>query len=268
MTGQTKWWIGRCALLMAAVFTVSNTAYAQAPGQTFDRRSNEIRFQLDFQVPAAALAALLPPGFTSDVSAAGPAKDCNLRVIFIDEVAINGPDNRPIGRGTNQLVYLTAPVKDASGASAQLVVGGLTADASAAPGPYGNYLPATTHTMTRHIAAPASGEGPVMETQDWVFRTASGEHLEMHIEFQRGGANYRPEYRRVFYSAKDAGMVRVSHEQLVLDILRNTTTTPPDHVKTFSFSGGGGSYARLFDGTEKVLSWDSILWMTRTEGGR
>jgi hypothetical protein len=263
MTGLTKWGMGRCALL-AVAFTMSGTAQAQ----TIDRRTNEIRFQLDFQVPASALAALLPRGFTSDVATSGPAKDCNLRVIFIDEVAINGPDNRPIGRGTNQLVYLTAPVKDPSGASAQLVVGGLTADPASAPGPYGNYLPATTHTVTRQIAAPASGEGPVRETQDWVFRAASGEHLEMHIEFQRGGASYRPEYERVFYSARDAGMVRVSHEQLVLDILRNTTTTPPDHVTAFSFSGGGGSYAGLLDGTEKTLSWDSILWMNRTESGR
>ncbi len=264
MTGLTKWEIGRCALLVAAALAVSVAAHAQ----TFERRTNEIRFQLDLQVPAAALAAVLPRGFTSDVAASGPAKDCNIRAIFIDEVTINGPDNRPIGRGTNHYVYLVAPVKDPSGKSSQLVVGGLTADPSAAPGPYGNYLPATTHTMTRRTEAPASGQGPVMESQDWVFRAASGEHLELHIQFQRGGANYRPEYERVFYSAKDPGMVRVSHEQLVLDILRNTTTNPPDHVKSFSFSGGGGSYASLLDGTQKTLSWDSILWMNRTESGR
>jgi hypothetical protein len=266
MTGLTKWGMGRCALLAAAAFTMTGTAHAQTP--TFERRTNEVRFQLDFQVPAAALAAVMPAGFTSDVATSGPAKDCNLRVIFIDEVTINGADNQPIGRGTNQLVYLTAPVKDPSGKSVQLVVGGLTADPSSAPGPYGNYLAATTHTVTRHVAVPASGDGPIMETQDWGFRAASGEHLELHVEFQRGGANYRPEYERVFHSATDPAMVRVSHEQLVLDILRNTTTTPPDHVAAYRFSGGGGSYAALFDGTEKTLSWDAILWMNRTESGQ
>jgi hypothetical protein len=267
MAGWTKWSVVPSALLVAALVGTGSPADAQTPA-TFERRSNEVRFQIDFQVPAAALAALLPPGFTSDVATAGPAKDCNLRVIFIDEVSINGPDNRAIGRGTNQLVYLTAPVKDPSGASAQLVVGGLTADATAAPGPSGNYLPATTHTVTRRVEAPATGNGPVMETQDWVFRTATGEHLEMHITFERGGANYRPEYQRVFYSAANPAMVRVSHEQLVLDILRNTTTNPPDRVSAYTFSGGGGRYAGLFDGTEQTLSWDSILWMNRTEGAR
>jgi hypothetical protein len=35
-------------------------------------------------------------------------------------------------------------------------------------------------------------------------------------------------------------------------------------VKAFSFKASGGSYARLFDGTEKVLSWDNILWINRS----
>jgi len=50
----------------------------------------------------------------------------------------------------------------------------------------------------------------------------------------------------------------------VLDILKNVTTTPPDRVKEFSFKGSGGSFAKLFDGTEKVLSWDSFPWYDRT----
>ena len=34
------------------------------------------------------------------------------------------------------------------------------------------------------------GEGlGVTETQDWVFQAASGEHLEMHITFERGVSN-------------------------------------------------------------------------------
>ena len=41
-------------------------------------------------------------------------------------------------------------------------------------------------------------------------------------------------------------------------------TNPPDRVKEFSFKGSGGSYAKLFDGTEKVLSWDNILWINRS----
>jgi hypothetical protein len=35
-------------------------------------------------------------------------------------------------------------------------------------------------------------------------------------------------------------------------------------VKEFSLTRGGGSYARLFDGSEQVLSWDNILWINRS----
>jgi hypothetical protein len=42
------------------------------------------------------------------------------------------------------------------------------------------------------------------------------------------------------------------------------TTNPADRVREFSFKAGGGSYTKLFDSTEKPLSWDNILWIHRT----
>jgi hypothetical protein len=231
-----------------------------ASAQTLVENSSEVRFQLDLHVPDAALTPLLPAGFTLNVATQGPAKDCNLRAIFIDRLTINGPDGKPVGKGSNRLVYLAAPVKDASGANAQVVIGGLTADAADAPGPFGNYLLASTASAKRTIG----GEGlAVTETQDWVFKAASGEQLEMHITFERGVANRGPAGDTKFYSAKDVSKVQISKQAQVLEILRNATTNPPDKVKAFSFKGGGGSYAKLFDGTEKPVSWDNIVWMDR-----
>jgi hypothetical protein len=69
---------------------------------------------------------------------------------------------------------------------------------------------------------------------------------------------------RKYYSAKNPTFYQISREEQVLDILRNTTTNPADRVKAFSIRAGGGAYAKLFDGTEKVLSWDNILWINRT----
>jgi hypothetical protein len=229
--------------------------------QTVVESSSEIRFQLDLHVPDAALTPLLPPGFTLNVATQGPAKDCNLRAIFIDRLTINGPDGKPVGKGSNRLVYLAAPVKDASGTNAQLIVGGLTADPADAPGPFGNYLHAATATAKRTI----SGDGlAVTETQDWVFHAASGEHLELHVTFERGVANRGNVSETKFYSARDVSRVQISKQEQVLEILRNPTTNPPDRVKAYSFKGSGGSYAKLFDGTEKPVSWDNIVWMARS----
>jgi hypothetical protein len=246
-------------LLAACAFTVF-AAYANA--ETVVESSVETRFQLDLHVSDAALMAFLPAGWMPNVATQGPAKDANLRVVFIDRLTVNGPDGKPLGStGTNRLVYLVAPVKDPTGANVQLVIGGLTEDPADAPGPFGVYLLAATHTMQRSTSG---GTGPILDSQDWVFAAATGEHLEMHIKYERGVGNRGNPADVKFYSAKTPSFYQISRQEQVLDILRNLTTTPPDHVKDFSFKVSGGSYAKLFDGTQKVLSWDNIVWISRS----
>jgi hypothetical protein len=247
----------RVALAASALLPLSQLANAQTPVES----SAEARFQLDVHVPDAAIAALLPMGFVLNVATQGAAKDANLRVVFIDRVTINAPDGKPVGKGSNRLVYLIVPVKDTAGTNAQLVIAGLTEDSADVPGPFGVYLPATTHTMQRTSTA---GAGAIIDSQDWVFAAASGEHLELHIKYERGVANKANPTETKFYSAKNPGFYQISKDERVLDILRNVTTAPPDRVKEFSFKASGGSYAKLFDGTQKVLSWDNILWINRS----
>lgn len=220
----------------------------------------ETRFQLDLLVPDGVLKSYLPAGWTPNVATQGPAKDCNLRAVFIDRMTVNGPDGKPVGKGSNRLVYLVAPVKNGQGESVQLVIGGITEDPADAPGPFGVYLAAKTHQVERSTSA----SDAQTDSQDWTFEAASGEHLELHIKFERGPVNRSNPVDVKFYSAKTPEVYQISRQAQSLDILRNTTTTPPDRVKTFSFKGSGGSYAKLFDGTEKLLSWDHIVWIDRT----
>src|SRR5436190_22646729 len=107
-------------LCLAAILamSVATLSFAETPVES----SNETRFQLDFKVPDAALAAFLPAGFTSNVATTGAAKDCNLRVVFIDRVTINAPDGAPKGKGSNRLAYLAAPVKNPAGEAVQMVI--------------------------------------------------------------------------------------------------------------------------------------------------
>ena len=173
----------------------------------------------------------------------------------------NGPDGKPLGKGSNRLVYLVAPVKDPTGAVVQLVIGGISEDPSDNPGPFGVYLPAATHSMQRSLS---DSDGGLTESQDWMFAAPSGEHLELHLKYDRGLGNRAAPAEVKFYSAKNPAFYQISRQEQVLDILRNVTTKPRDRVRDFSFKASGGSYAKLFDGTEKLLSWDNILWINRT----
>src|SRR5258707_13322660 len=80
-----------------------------ASAQTTLEQAAEHRFQLDFRVNDAALEKMLPQGWEPVIATQGPAKDCNLRMIFIDRVAVIGGDGKP--RPTARLVYLAIPVK-------------------------------------------------------------------------------------------------------------------------------------------------------------
>jgi hypothetical protein len=251
---------GAIRALLVVCILAGLVAYANA--ETMVESSVEIRFQLDLHVPDAVLMTYLPAGWSPNVATQGAAKDANLRAIFIDRVSINGPDGKPAGKtGSNRLVALIAPVKDPTGAAVQLVIGGLTEDPANAPGPYGVYLSATTHMMQRNTS---SGTGPILESQDWVFVAATGEHLELHIKYEKGVGSRTTPTDVKFYSAKDPTFYQLARQEQVLDILRNATTNPPDRVKEFSFKGSGGTYSKLFDGTEKVLSWDNVLWINRS----
>jgi hypothetical protein len=250
---------------MRLFFAITILAVSQAGAQTLQEYSAEARFQLDLHVPQAALDAFLPTGWASNVAAQGPAKDANLRVIFVDRMTINGPDGKPLGKGSNRLVFLAAPVKDGSATNQQLIIGGLTADPADAPGPFGNYLAAVTNSVQRSTSSSAGA--PTVDSQDWVFAAATGERIEMHIRFERGVGNHGNPADVRFYSARNQGFYQISRQEQILDILRNVTTNPPDRVKEFSFKASGGErarYAKLFDGTEKVLSWDNIVWLNRS----
>ena len=59
-----------------------------ATAQTVLEQAAEHRYQIDFRVNDAALAKMLPAGWETVIATEGPAKDCNLRMIFIDRMAI------------------------------------------------------------------------------------------------------------------------------------------------------------------------------------
>ncbi len=150
-----------------------------APAKQVIETSGELRFQIDLQVPDAAIKTYLPQGWTSNVATSGGAKDCNVRLVFIDRQTVAGPDGKPLNGGSSRLAYLVAPVKDAQGNAAQLVLGGITDNPADVPGPFGNYLPAKSAKVQRTSFTDTAGK--VTDTQDWAFTAASGEHLELHV---------------------------------------------------------------------------------------
>jgi len=243
-----------CVGVVAVLVLAAPAAYAE----TFVEQSAEFRMQLDFVVPDAALKKFLPTGWEPNVATQGPAKDCNLRMIFIDRVDITGADGAPVG--SNRLVYLAAPVKQSGSSNAgQMIIAGLTADPKDAPGPFGNFEHATTVRMDR--AVNASAKDALME-ETWEFVAANGERMEVHLKYERaparkGGSEVK------FFSPTNPASYQIFKVEQGLDIMRNATVPVRDRVKEFSYKAGGGRLGPLFDGSERVVSIDSFHWYNR-----
>jgi hypothetical protein len=254
MPGINSW---ARAVALGTLFVASSATLAQSVVE----QAAEHRFQLDFRVNDAALAKMLPAGWETLIAAQGPAKDCNLRMIFIDRMAIMGADGKSAPRATARLVYLAIPVKEtATGTVGQMIIHGLTEHAADSPGAFGVYQHAATAKMSRTAA---SSGGALTGSEDWEFAAATGERMELHVEYERGPATKGANEVKFFYP-QDPKKYQVFKTDQAIDIMRNATTNPPDHVKKFSYKAGGGKIAALFDGTEKVVSWDSFPWYIRT----
>lgn len=250
---------GRAAFAGLAV-SLALGASVPAQAETFVEHNAEFRMQLDFVVPDAALRKFLPAGWEPNIATQGPAKDCNLRLIFIDRIDITDEKGQP--QGSSGLVYLAIPVKQ-SGTSTlgQMIIAGLTTDPKDAPGPFGNYRLASTHRMDRSVVG-GSGKQVVME-ENWQFAAADGERLEVHLKYERAPARRNPAQTVKFFDPKNPDAYQIFKVESGLDIMRNATVPIRDRVTEFSYKAAGGRLAPLFDGTEKVVSIDSFHWYNR-----
>jgi hypothetical protein len=236
------------------------TAAAPPAGaETLIENSAEFRFQLDFHVNDAALQKLLPAGWEPAIAAQGPAKDCNLRLIFIDRVDVTSPDNTP--KTADQLVYIAIPVKQTgTGNAGQMIINGLVSDAKQAPGPFANYVHAPSVKVSRSFS---TVDGMTLGEENWEFIAADGERLETHVKYERGAARRNPTTETKFFDPAKPDAYQIFKVDSGLDIMKNASVPVKDKVKEFTYKATGGPIGALFDGTEKVLSWDSFHWYNR-----
>jgi hypothetical protein len=246
----------RSAFLFILLASAASLGH-EAQAETLIEHSAETRMQLDFVVADAALKRFLPSGWETDVATSGGAKDCNLRMIFVDRSDITGADGSP--KGASQLVYVEVPVKKA-GLSGRMVLDGLTANPKDAPGPFGVYKAASSHRMERGTTETA-GQA-VVTTEGWEFAGPSGERMELHLKYeQRAARRGVSEIKQI--SAADPNVYQIHKVIQGLDPMRNATVPTPDTVSAFSYIGKGAILDALFDGKERVVSIDSIHWSDR-----
>lgn len=213
----------------------------------------DVRTVVGFAVPADALADLLPEGWLPDVASAGPAKDINLRVTFIETLSIRDVDGKALT--PPRIAHLGVPSRPKGGsAGATLLLMAYSTGGSG--GPYGNSILATA-VVERTIRYEPLVEAEVEER--WRFRTPGGDAIDLHLRYVRGGLDVVEAVDEVHSSVRPA-RYRIYRSEQAVDRLRDAQV---DRIRQVDFKATGPRLSRLFSGAERLVSVVSIPWFSR-----
>jgi hypothetical protein len=255
--------IKRAGRLLALVGLAAFGSAAAARADTLVAYTTESRMQIDLAAPDAAVKALIPAGWEGNVATSGPAKDCNIRIIFVDQVGVAGPDGKPLGAGVNQFVYLQIPVKqtvNGQTVNAQVVVGGIAVDPALVPdNGLTGFTRATDHKVVRTETANADGTNTLDES--WSFTDDAGQHFELSVALRHNPANRGASTPKIY--AADGTTYQSFSQVSLTDIAWNATTGANNLIRDPDLKASGPTWAALFDGSQKILSVDYQPWFTR-----
>jgi hypothetical protein len=230
-----------------------------APAETFTISDVSARVALFFTVPADALKEKLPAPWQVASVPAGPAKDANLAVIFIDQVLAQDPDGKPIGPGANRLMVLAAIGKNAeTGESAPVMIGGFSADPANVPGAYKVY---TKGMVTRERQLKDTASLPGSANEAWEVRGQPTGLLVFALQYQTAIPT-RAKLEQKVYSGAEPGFFRIYRIDQGSDVVKSTVTGI-DRVQRYQFEAKLPEFAKLFDGSEKLVNITVIPWYVR-----
>jgi hypothetical protein len=219
----------------------------------------EQRTYVFLQVAANAAQAFLPQGWTLNPAAAGPTKDANLVLVWIDRKLALTPDGKPLQSGTNRLLVVLAPVKSPQGDAVNMVVGGYSMDPAGAPGAYKVYGagPVTVDRIEKSNGKLASA---VDET--WAAKGPDGSGATLHVAFTRGVPVASSFDLRIF-SAADPAFYRIYRGDQVVDTVRSVNTGV-NRVQTVELKAtGSGKLATALNGSEKIIAINAMPFYRR-----
>jgi hypothetical protein len=233
-----------------------------AGARTVAELNVEARSTLAFKAEEAAVASLLPAGWKASPQETGPSKGANVIVIFSDRLLIQSADGKPMeGQATNQIAVLAVPALNPNtNERGVMIVFGLSARSSGAPGPYGVFLLADEANVERIFRSGPGDENRVAEEQ-WSFAAKDGERLSLRLRYKRGIPNRANTEIRA-YSAYDPSFYRTYSADQGADVLRSSTNGK-DIIDEIHFSAGGPRLGALFDASEQLVSVIALPWTVR-----
>jgi hypothetical protein len=247
--------MGLVALVLAGLFLTSAPANAQKPVQT----NVDQRVVVALRVPEAALKGWLPQPWEANSIAAGPSKDANLLISFIDRLVNHDADGKLIATGVDRVVSIAIPARNPqTSETAPFAVREFNANVEAVPGPYKTAVPAL---ITRQGTFAGSGLEAGSGSEVWEVKEIKGNEgvISLRFEYQRGVPTRTKSELRL-RSPIDPAFFRLYRFDAGMDVVKGAAG---ERVKNLVFNATGTEMKRFFDGTHTTISVTVIPWYVR-----
>jgi len=249
------------AVVSALGFTLLS-ALALVPvagAETLVESDVENRVYLWFRVNQAELQKWMPAPWQVGAIPAGPAKDANLILIFVDTLLRQGPDGKPLtSTGMWRVVALASPAKHGqTGESRLFVIGGYSSDHAGLPGSYKNYVKAS---VRREHTLKGENLEQGVATEVWDARSDGGT-MQLRLAYQRGTPS-RAKGESKPYSSVEPSFFRIYRVDQGVDVVKSIPAGV-DRIQSYEFRTTLSELAKLFDGSEQLVSISVHPWFVR-----
>ena len=263
-SGSQRLFVIPVAWVAVALFTLATLfSHGPAGAQTFAGVLGERnRIIIGFRVDSDVLQALFPSPWRLNPLASGPLKEANFFVVLIDAVRDVDADGKPKYTGGNPFVVFAASAKNPeTGQMASVVLSGFASNPGNLPGYYQVYQPARLYV--EHSAKSKDIDSEEV-TDIWEVRDAEGtKKMEFRLRSERKlGSRTTVKGEAQVISAKNPALWRLYKFEAVTDIVRSVPNGI-DLAQDFQFRLSVPEYARLFDGTEKLVGVTVSPWYVR-----
>lgn len=249
------------AVVSALGFTLLSTlAWVPVAGaETLVESNVDNRVYLSFRVNQAELQRWIPTPWQVGAIPAGPAKDANALVVFGHPLLRQGPDGKPLTpTGTSRFVVLAVPGKHGqTGESRLFVIRGYSSDHAGLPGAYKNYVKAT---IRREHTLKGENLEQGVATEAWEMRSDGGT-MQLRLAYQRGTPS-RAKAESKVYSAVEPDFFRIYRVDQGVDVVKSVPAGV-DRVQGYEFRTTVAELAKLFDGSEQLVSISVLPWYVR-----
>jgi hypothetical protein len=246
-------------LLFVTFFAGSLSPHPSVWAETLVELNVDTRTVLGLRVGQAALQRWVPEPLQITPVAAGPFKDANLFVVFIDKLVKLDAESKPSSGGNDRAVVLAATAKQPQGEKPNMyVIRIYTANSQTIPGPYKNSVQAN---VRREQTLKGVDLEPGTEEELWDIRDGAGGMIEFRLSCRRR-IPARVKVEQNLYSAVDPNFFRTYRVDQGMDVVKNLSAGI-DRVQSYQFRVTMADLRELFDGSEQLVGIAILPWYVR-----